>query len=73
MSDIFAQIKDKWFIIIFIVSMILWYGNINTRMDIVEANQEEQEDVNKSILEIKDSVTQVQRDVTWIKDYFIQS
>lgn len=53
MGEVFAQIKDKWFIIMFIASMILWYGNTNNRLNTVEAAQEEQEDIADDIVSLK--------------------
>ena len=61
MKDLTAQLKDKWFVIVFIASMIIWYANTNSRLNAVEAKQTEQ-------INIVDDITQLKIDMAVVKD-----
>ncbi len=67
MESFFAQLKDKWFIIVFIAGMILWYGDTNNRLNAVEAKQEDIAPVVQDINQLKVDVAVVKNDVVTVK------
>jgi hypothetical protein len=68
MSDLLTQIKDKWFVVVFIASMILWYANTNARLNAVEAKQAEQISIVADITQLKIDMAVVKENVLIIKD-----
>lgn len=67
MADLLTQIKDKWFIIVFIGGLILWYGDTNARLNAVEAKQDEQVNIIADITQLKIDVAVVKDNVLDIK------
>lgn len=68
MESFFEQLKDKWFIIVFIAGMILWYGNTNSRLNAVEAKQAEQVNIVTDITQLKIDMAVVKDNVLDIKN-----
>ncbi len=68
MTDFFTQLKDKWFIIVFIAAMILWYGDTNSRLNAVEAKQTEQASITQDITQLKIDMAVVKSNVLDIKN-----
>lgn len=46
---ILDEIKKNWMLIGFVAMMILWYGNTNSRLTAVEAQQVEQATVSEKV------------------------
>lgn len=67
MPDLVTQIKDKWFIVVFIAGMILWYGNTNSRLNTIEAQQKDQIDIVEDITQLKIDMAVVKDNVLDIK------
>lgn len=47
MSEFSTQLRDKWFLIVFITMLILWYGTVNSRLNSVEAQANENKELIK--------------------------
>lgn len=43
------EVRKNWMIITFMAAMILWYGNTNSRLNAVEAQQIEQATVSEKV------------------------
>lgn len=61
MESMTDQIRKNWMMLVFISGMILWYGNTNSRLTAVEAQQIEQ-------ATIEEKVDQLITDVAVIKN-----
>lgn len=68
MNELIKQIKESWFVFIFVGSMIIWYANTNSRISAVEAKQEEQETLLESFTELKIKVSVIDANVEFIKN-----
>ena len=57
MENIFSQLKSNWVVFSLVVSLVLWYGNTNTRIEAIEAKQIEQatlqDKLNKLITDVE--------------------
>ena len=61
------EIRRNWMLIGFIAAMILWYGNVNSRLTAVEASQVEQNTLNEKINQLLTDVAVIKNDVSTIK------
>lgn len=68
MESFTNQLKSNWLILAFIVSMILWYGNVNARLSSVEAKQVEYEELSDVIGDLKLDVGVIKSTVIDIKE-----
>lgn len=67
MKQILKQLKDVWFVLVFVASMIMWYTNTNNRLNDVEASQLKQETINQQIIELTTKVEVINANVEFIK------
>lgn len=49
MNSILKDIKENWFLVAFITSLILWYASVNARLSNVEASDIQQEVIIQKI------------------------
>ncbi len=68
MADIVTQLRDKWFILAFLAGVIMWYSNVNSRLNTVEANQATQSDAISQIGDMKTDIAVIKSNVQFIKD-----
>lgn len=68
MESILKQLKNNWFIYAFFAGLILWYGNMNSRMTAVEAVQQEQKAALSKIDQMAIDMAVVKTDVGYIKE-----
>lgn len=61
------EIRRNWMLIGFIAAIILWYGNVNSRLTAVEASQVEQITLNEKINQLLTDVAVIKNDVSTIK------
>lgn len=61
------EIRRNWMLIGFIAAMILWYGNVNSRLTAVEASQVEQATLSEKINLLLTDVAVIKNDVSTIK------
>lgn len=61
------EIRRNWMLIGFIAAIILWYGNVNSRLNSVEAKQEEQATLSEKINQLVTDVAVIKNDVSTIK------
>lgn len=71
---VFEYLKKNWVVLVFIVSLIMWYTTTNSRLDGLEAKADEQsvliEKVNQLLTEtavIKSVQIQQSKDIEFIK------
>jgi len=67
MNDIITQIKNQWFLLAFLVGMIIWYANTNSRITAVEAKVIEQSSLVEQIATLKTDVAVIKANVEFIK------
>lgn len=67
-EKLIKQLKDNWFIYAFFAGLILWYGNINSRMSAVEAAQNEQKVTLSKLDQLSIDIAVVKNDVGYIKE-----
>jgi len=64
----FLNILSKsWFLIVFIISMVLWYSDTNNKIKIVFAQQAEQQEQIDKIIEILEIFDDVKTDIAVMK------
>lgn len=68
MENLAKQLKENWFIYAFIAGLILWYGNINNRVDAVEAKQAEQQTTIEKIDQLLIDMAVIKTDISYIKE-----
>lgn len=68
MEKFLEKISKGWFLIIFLVSMILWYADTNNKIQVVLAKQSEQQAQIDKIIEVLESTNQLKIDVAVIKN-----
>lgn len=68
MADLLTQIRDRWFMFAFLISMVLWYGSVNSRLNGVEAKQQEQAQIVDDVISLKIDVAVIKSTVLDIKD-----
>ena len=61
------ELKKNWIIASFVAAMILWYGNVNARLNSVEAKQAEQATLSEKINQLLTDVAVIKNDVSTIK------
>lgn len=49
----FKELKDIWYLILAVMSLTIWYANVNSRLSTVEAKQEEQKNIVEEINQLK--------------------
>lgn len=67
MDDAAKQLKDKWFLIVFLAGLILWYGSTNSRLNAVEAKVADQQNTIEQIADIKVDIAVIKTNVSYIK------
>lgn len=67
MDNTIAKIKENWFFILFVGSIVIWYSQTNFRLNQVEARQDEQDLVTSQISEIITDVAVIKANVEFIK------
>lgn len=65
--NLLQKIKDNWLIIVFFVSLIIWYTNVGARLNAVEAKVLEQETTVQKIDQIQVDLAVVKNSVEFIK------
>lgn len=68
MEKLLKQMKDNWLVYAFLISMVLWYGSTNSRLQSVEAEQKEQKTTLQKLDQLIIDVAVVKTDVKYIKD-----
>lgn len=62
------KIKDNWFFIVFIFSVIVWYANTTSRLGVVEAKITEQQTYLSKLEQITTDVAVMKANVEFIKE-----
>ena len=67
-QKLIEQISKGWFLIVFIISMVLWYADTNSKLNTVFAQQAEQQEQIDKIIIILETTNQLKIDVAVIKN-----
>lgn len=67
-KTVLIQIRENWPILALIVGLIIWYANVNSRLNSVEAQQVDQKNAIEQISDIKSDVSAIKVDISNIKD-----
>lgn len=60
-------LKNFWFVITFIAFLILWYANVNNRLNNAEAFIREQREINNQINTIQTNIAAINTNIEFIK------
>jgi len=67
MKIFMENIRQNWMLIAFMTTMVLWYGSVNSRLNSVEAKQQEQATLSEKINQLVTDVAVIKNDVSTIK------
>ncbi len=68
MKDILKTLRENWPILTFLVAMVVWYANTNSRITAVEAKVDENTTVIVQIADMKTDIEVIKANVTFIKE-----
>lgn len=72
MDTFLKKLKEVWYIIVMICGLVVWYANVNTRLDTVEAKQKDQQVTLDKIDQLSIDMAVVKNDVSYIKQTIAQ-
>lgn len=68
MDKILEQLKNAWFILVFIGAVLIWYANTNARLTAVEAKQQADEVTLSQVGELQIDIAVIKTNVEYIKE-----
>ena len=62
------QLKDIWFVLVFLFAVVIWYSNTNSRLKAIEEVNAEQESTLEIISNMKTDIAVIKTDISYIKE-----
>ena len=62
------QLKDIWFVLVFLFAVVIWYANTNNRLKAIEEVNAEQESTLEIISNMKTDIAVMKTDISYIKE-----
>lgn len=68
MSHYLKQLKESWFIIVFLISIVIWYADTSSRLTKVEADTTDLSSKIEVIYSMQSDINVIRANVEWIKE-----
>lgn len=71
MKKLIQELSMAWFLIVALAGLAVWFGITNTRLDRVEADNQQQEIIIQQIPGLVVNVVNMKEDVSFIKEHML--